>query len=686
MNKTTKRIPVDLTVNGTVTAFDLILINQKNPSEVLEIQQKLNELQQSQTDIQATQSTKLVNSADYDTSKKQIIFYNSKGVELCHIDASDFVKDGMVDTVVYNADTNSIVITFNTDAGKKPITLGMDQIISDTLQSTIDSKVDKSTTVNGHKLNSNVTISKSDVGLGNVANVSTDSAPTKNSNNNVTSGGVYTELERKVDKTTSINGHALSANVTVSKSDVGLGNVTNVPTTDNIIDGGTNNVTSGAIYSALKEKADKDNIKNILAYGVQWDTTKSTPDCTRIGNPELHRTLPIQESLKGCIFKDGEVKYYLDPTDWTKKADGSGNALLDGTDGDVMVHHMKFYGYSEADGDLRRVWISTFKISDDWQEIPEGVVSAYRLTTDASDSSKVLGRSVINTTTAFRGGGNRTANDAYLDTDPFRSDLGKPRTNIDRRAFRTYVRNNNLELLDYETYKWVFFWLPVIEYSTFDMQRAFNASLTTGGLHQGALGPGVTNVDWNRWGSYNGNYPIVPCGYTNEFGNQSGVKDYTFPIIDGTTDPATSIQVNRYRGIEQPFGDVWTNLDGVLSQYLTTDTLRHYYVTDDPEKYSDSDISQMRQIAAVVTTTSKYVKEFVLGSHGEIVPLSFQENPTQYKCDYHWDNTDATLHTLLVGGTADGGAQAGLGYLGSYYGVGSAWANIGFRASKKINK
>ena len=685
MNKTTKRIPVDLTVNGTVTAFDLILINQKNPSEVLEIQQKLNELQQSQTDIQTTQSTKLVNSADYDTSKKQIIFYNSKGVELCHIDASDFVKDGMVDTVVYNADTNSIVITFNTDAGKKPITLGMDQIISDTLQSTIDSKVDKSTTVNGHKLNSNVTISKSDVGLGNVANVSTDSAPTKNSNNNVTSGGVYTELERKVDKTTSINGHALSANVTVSKSDVGLGNVTNVPTTDNIIDGGTNNVTSGAIYSALKEKADKDNIKNILAYGVQWDTTKSTPDCTRIGNPELHRTLPIQESLKGCIFKDGEVKYYLDPTDWTKKADGSGNALLDGTDGDVMVHHMRFYGYSEADGDLRRVWISTFKISDDWQEIPEGVVSAYRLTTDASDSSKVLGRSVINTTTAFRGGGNRTANDAYLDTDPFRSDLGKPRTNIDRRTFRTYVRNNNLELLDYETYKWVFFWLPVIEYSTFDMQRAFNASLTTGGLHQGGLGPGVTNVDYNRWESYNDTYPIVPCGYTNEFGNQSGVKDYTFPIIDGTTDPATSIQVNRYRGIEQPFGDVWTNLDGVLSQYLTTDTLRHYYVTDDPEKYSDSDISQMRQIAAVAIT-SKYVKEFVLGSHGEIVPLSFQENPTQYKCDYHWDNTDATLHILRAGGSANDGAGAGLGFLGSGGGVGDAWAAVGFRASKKINK
>ena len=683
MNKTTKRIPVDLVVNGTVTAFDLILINQKNPNEVLEIQDKLSELQQTQTDIQNTQTNNLVNSATYDTDKKQIIFENAKGKELCHIDASDFVKDGMVDTVAYNADTNSIVITFNTDAGKQPITLGMDQIISDTLQATIDSKVDKSTTVNGHKLSSNVVVSKSDVGLGNVVNVSTDNAPTKDSKNNVTSGGVYTELEKKVDKTTSVNGHALSANVNVSKADVGLGNVTNVPTNGTIVEGGTNNVTSGAIYSALKEKADKDNIKNILAYGVQWDTTKSTPDCTRIGNPELHRTLPIQESLKGCIFKDGEVKYYLDPTDWTKKADGSGDALLDGTDGDVMVHHMKFYGFSEADGNLRRVWISTFRISDDWQEIPEGVVSAYRLTTDASDSSKILGRSVVNTTTAFRGGGNRSANDTYLDTDPFRSDLGKPRTNISRSTFRTYARNNNLELLDYETYKWVFFWLPVIEYSTFDMQRAFNANLTTGGLHQGGLGPGVTNCDWNKWGSFNGQCPIVPCGYTNEFGNQSGVKDYTFPVIDNVTNPATSIQVNRYRGIEQPFGDVWTNLDGVISQYLTTDTLRHYYTTDDPEKYSDSDVSQMRQIATVATT-SDYVKEFVLDNHGEIVPLSFQGNPTQYKCDYHWDNTDGSLHTLVVGGVAHYGARAGLSCLGSSNGVGGAWTIVGFRASKKI--
>ena len=38
---------------------------------------------------------------------------------------------------------------------------------------------------------------------------------------------VATNIGKKVDKTTTVNGHALSGNVTVTKSDVGLGNVAN---------------------------------------------------------------------------------------------------------------------------------------------------------------------------------------------------------------------------------------------------------------------------------------------------------------------------------------------------------------------------------------------------------------------------------------------------------------------------
>lgn len=43
----------------------------------------------------------------------------------------------------------------------------------------------------------------------------------------VEDGGGITDISGKVDKTTTVNGHALSGNVTVTKSDVSLGNVTN---------------------------------------------------------------------------------------------------------------------------------------------------------------------------------------------------------------------------------------------------------------------------------------------------------------------------------------------------------------------------------------------------------------------------------------------------------------------------
>ena len=39
-------------------------------------------------------------------------------------------------------------------------------------------------------------------------------------------------------------------------------------------------------------------LEEILAYGVEWDTTASDPHLTRIGNMSLHKTLPIQSQLK----------------------------------------------------------------------------------------------------------------------------------------------------------------------------------------------------------------------------------------------------------------------------------------------------------------------------------------------------------------------------------------------------
>lgn len=60
-----------------------------------------------------------INKANYNSNSHNIYFYDYYGNQLCYIDATDFIKDGMVSNVeVVN---EYLVITFNTDSGKEPI-------------------------------------------------------------------------------------------------------------------------------------------------------------------------------------------------------------------------------------------------------------------------------------------------------------------------------------------------------------------------------------------------------------------------------------------------------------------------------------------------------------------------------------------------------------------------------------
>lgn len=55
---------------------------------------------------------------------------------------------------------------------------------------------------------------------------------------------------------------------------------------------------------------------NKLAYGIRWDSVnQATTACERIGNLELHKTLPIQSRFKVCIHKGKEIQYYCHPND-----------------------------------------------------------------------------------------------------------------------------------------------------------------------------------------------------------------------------------------------------------------------------------------------------------------------------------------------------------------------------------
>lgn len=426
--------------------------------------------------------------------------------------------------------------------------------------------------------------------------------------------------------------------------------------------------------------------EDVYSYGVEWDVTVADPALTRIGNPLLHKQLPIQSSFRGCVAEGPIIKYWLNPNDWSLKENGE-PSVLDGTDGTVRVNTMKFYGKSGSKSNKRWVKISTVKIDNTWVEIPELLIDAYRCTVDTTTSSTPKAVSVVNTTAQFRGGGNRADRDTYLESDAFRTDLGKPRTNTTRANMRTYATNAGSELLCYEYYKWVFYWCWVIEYATFNSQAAYNAELTSEGYHQGGLGDGVTTWDGTSWNNYNGYYPLTPCGYGNDIGNFTGIKDLVIPdttVSDSITVVTKTFKMPRWRGFDNPFGDIWTNLEGIVIKRNAANEDSNVYTTIDPEEFTDEIGS--KSVAGIEVAKDGYIKAFDLGRTGEIIPSEVGGSTTTYMCDYHWCNSGSTaLRTLLVGGYALIGSFSGLGYFNSGNGVGNVSAYVGFRTIIRLN-
>lgn len=530
-------------------------------------------------------------------------------------------------------------------------------------------------------------------------------------------------------------------------------------------------VDGKADFRAITAEDLPDDIKvsvlDLLSYGISWKPNVADPVVTRVGNMSYHKTLPIQNNMRGCIaqMKDGaKIMYFLDPTDWRWRENSRGSilksqaltvtastytltnaifstlqyenqwlkindipcqvlaidtstntatikpdspidagnydvelgAVLNGYDGEVMVLVPEFWIKSWDTATQREVRISPSKIDDTWEHQPRILIGAYHDTVlntipenmgylSTLEANSAL--SVMNTNSYCRGGNNSSTYDAYITSDRFRSMLGKPRTGVLRATMRANCRRSGKEILSYLQYKRVLYWLYFIEYANFNCQAGFNSEFTSEGFRQGGLGDGVTTVNGNYWNFYNSYNPLTPNGYTNEFGNGTNIKAMTIvmPTVSGGEPTSSTTQyVPRWHGIENPFGDIWNNVDGIIinssSIVENGNKYSEVYATEDPLLYSDSDYSKMR-VVGIELNEDGFVKEWDLGNTAEIIPRLNGGNTTQYKCDYHWINTATGLRTLILGGDAVFGGSAGLGHFHSDLGVGFAGANVGFRSS-----
>ena len=407
-------------------------------------------------------------------------------------------------------------------------------------------------------------------------------------------------------------------------------------------------------------------------YGVELDTTVSSPDCTRIGNPNLHRTLPIHSQMRGCLLNDnGEVTKYLNPSDWTSET-------RDGSQGQVMVEVPEHYVKFEKDGTKRRVKMSITPLSG-YRKISKYYVSAYEATVQRSTTTLC---SVVNTDADYRGGNNDSSKDEQSNTL-----LGRPATQISRTNFRAYARKRKegsaeWNCMTYDIQKDLY-WLFAVEYATLNSQKAFNSQKDSNGYAQGGLGNGVTTLNGTKWNTFNGYNPFIPCGHTDSLGNGTGEVDYQMPEEYDTT--ILTVKVSRYRGIENIFGHLWQWTDGINVRISPTtdnggDNLSKVFVCHDPSKFNDTNYDGYEYVGDEARTES-YVKEVIFGDGGEIMPKVVGGGSNIYFCDYHYTNipTTETLRGVLFGGRAGDGTRAGLVYASSDRVPSYAAANIGSR-------
>lgn len=410
--------------------------------------------------------------------------------------------------------------------------------------------------------------------------------------------------------------------------------------------------------------------ENELWYGVKFDlANSSSPDGVRTGNMEMHRTLPIQSKMRGCTISNTDnTKKYLKANDWTKWEDGTTSSQdSSGVDVEAFVEIPEHYRLLIATPDNTvEIRMSEYNLPG-YTKVEKKYIGAYEgsVNLDSSSHNNLLRTQVRNA--------------APL--------VSKTRTELQTMA-RNNNRTNNWNIYTYDAHRDLT-WLFVVEYATLNSQKAFNASLTAEGYHQGGLGEGVTtgSVKINGTDAWS----FVPCGTTNSLGNGTGIIEYTHTNTnaEGASTGTKVVNVPRYRGIENPFGHVWKNVIDVV----VAGTDNSVYICKDYTKFGTfeggTNPTAEQLIAAGYelqdfkesTITSQYVKKLVNNNQADLFPtvVGNGASATTYYCDYHWTSATATPRTLLIGGGSDNGSSAGLFALGSCDGLGISHAIVGTR-------
>lgn len=394
-------------------------------------------------------------------------------------------------------------------------------------------------------------------------------------------------------------------------------------------------------------------------YGVSWSETSSNPDCTRIGNMDMHRSLPIQSMMKPFAFQTQSVhkdQFVPLKENFTEAMYGhvsNGEAGQVASTVNVMIKIPEFWYVDDYTPGTKT---HNLKIcphaKPGWHHHKEAYVSAYEAFNFGNKGRLISMKSVV------------------------------PTVNFTRTNGRTWARANGFDgeakwnLYTYEEHRAICH-LFLVEYATRNSQKAVNTELTPEGFRQGGLGSGCTTGTATINGAQT--WSFIPTGSSDSLGSGSGEVTVTIQQTDSSGSNTSTItrKCNRYRGIENPFGHIWKYTDDIISIY--EGGWRTYYKSIKPDQFATNKNNSYKPLTSAAVVAGYKTEIRATPTCDFFAEACTNGSETTYWCDYNWDNTDASEHCLLIGGLSGDGGLAGLFYLHSYHGVGASGAGVGSR-------
>lgn len=394
-------------------------------------------------------------------------------------------------------------------------------------------------------------------------------------------------------------------------------------------------------------------------YGVSWSETSSNPDCTRIGNMDMHRSLPIQSMMKPFAFQTQPVhkdQFVPLKENFTEAMYGHVNNREAGQVTPTVNVMIKIPEFWYVDDYTPGTKTHNLKIcphaKPGWHHHKEAYVSAYEAFNFGDKGRLISMKSVV------------------------------PTVNFNRTNGRTWARANGFDgeakwnLYTYEEHRAICH-LFLVEYATRNSQKAVNTALTPEGFRQGGLGSGCTTGTATINGAQT--WSFIPTGSSDSLGSGSGEVTVTIQQTDSSGSNTSTItrKCNRYRGIENPFGHIWKHTDDIISIY--EGVYRTYYKSIKPDQFATNKNNSYKPLTSAAVVTGYKTEIRVTPTCDFFAEACTNGSETTYWCDYNWDNTDTSEHCLLIGGRSGDGGGAGLFYLLSDNGVGCSSAIIGSR-------